>query len=85
MLADLFLVSGLEVAGEGQGAPEGALGVAGLPGLQVTVAPIGGEKCPRCWHYSSALSEDPDLPGICPRCRNHVRAILAENDSSDRG
>lgn len=46
----LFLTSGVKlVQGEG---------------LQISVEKADGEKCARCWHYSTELNDD----GICPRC-----------------
>ncbi len=27
-----------------------------------------GEKCVRCWTYSTQISRAAELPGICPKC-----------------
>lgn len=27
-----------------------------------------GEKCERCWVYSTEIGKDPQLPGVCPKC-----------------
>ena len=27
-----------------------------------------GEKCVRCWTYSTRIGESPKLPGVCPKC-----------------
>ncbi|MEQ1664793.1 MAG: zinc finger domain-containing protein, partial [Bdellovibrionales bacterium] len=27
-----------------------------------------GEKCERCWHYSTQLNSNASLPNICPKC-----------------
>lgn len=27
-----------------------------------------GEKCVRCWTYSTRLGQDPRFPGVCPKC-----------------
>jgi isoleucyl-tRNA synthetase len=32
-----------------------------------------GEKCARCWVYSTKLSQDEETQGICPKC---VEALL---------
>lgn len=85
LLADLFLVSALEVAPEGRPAPEEAVPVPGLPGLAVTAAAHGGPKCPRCWHYVESLSDDPLAPGVCPRCRENLLAALDRESRAGRG
>ena len=35
-----------------------------FPGLTVSVSAAKGEKCPRCWMYSTQANAD----GLCPRC-----------------
>lgn len=27
-----------------------------------------GEKCERCWVYSTKIGQNPQLPGVCPKC-----------------
>ncbi len=38
------------------------------PGLAVGVDKAAGEKCERCWIYSTELGADPAHPTLCPRC-----------------
>lgn len=39
---------------------------------QVTVGKADGEKCPRCWMYSTEIGGDEQFNDICPKC---VRAL----------
>jgi isoleucyl-tRNA synthetase len=34
----------------------------------VEVKKAEGEKCERCWTYSTKIGQQPQLPGICPKC-----------------
>jgi isoleucyl-tRNA synthetase len=38
----------------------------------VKAAPADGEKCPRCWVYSTELGSDREFDDVCPKC---VRAL----------
>ncbi len=37
-------------------------------GLQIAVVKADGEKCPRCWNYSTHIGESVEHPHICDRC-----------------
>jgi isoleucyl-tRNA synthetase len=37
-----------------------------------------GEKCERCWKYTTDVGVDPDFPTICAACRDAVKEILGE-------
>ena len=37
-------------------------------GLQIAVLNADGEKCPRCWNYSTHIGESAEHPHICDRC-----------------
>ncbi len=39
----------------------------------VKASKANGEKCVRCWTYSTQISKSEDLPGICPKC---VEALI---------
>ncbi len=39
-----------------------------IPGIYIDVSRADGEKCPRCWHYVSKLTEK----NICNRCEDNV-------------
>ncbi|WP_055076834.1 isoleucine--tRNA ligase [Pseudanabaena sp. 'Roaring Creek'] len=36
--------------------------------LQIAIAKADGEKCPRCWNYSTHIGESTEHPHICDRC-----------------
>ena len=64
-LADLFIVSGVEFGtAQGKYVAEGG----GEEHFKVAVAMAGGEKCQRCWKYSTSVGKVPSHPEICSRC-----------------
>ncbi len=36
--------------------------------LKIAVVQADGDKCPRCWNYSTHIGESADHPHICDRC-----------------
>ncbi len=54
---------------------EKAPAVNGDTGLRITVARAPGEKCERCWNYSTHVGEDKEYPSICERCSAVLREI----------
>ena len=44
--------------------------------LHVVAEPAPGEKCVRCWKYSTRLGTSPAHPQLCPRCTEVVEATL---------
>jgi isoleucyl-tRNA synthetase len=65
-LATLFIVSKVNIIGEGQGQFKG------LSGISLTVGRAGGEKCARCWVYSDSVGGDDKHPTLCVRCSKFV-------------
>jgi isoleucyl-tRNA synthetase len=47
-----------------------------VPGFAVEVRKAAGEKCARCWNYTTDVGAAPEWPAICARCAGHVREIL---------
>ncbi len=43
--------------------------------LKATVAKADGEKCERCWHYSSYVGTDADFPTVCDRCAPVLKGL----------
>jgi len=39
-----------------------------VAGIEITVSPADGQKCTRCWNYSTRVSESKEHPHICERC-----------------
>jgi isoleucyl-tRNA synthetase len=64
ILPSLFIVSQV------QWAPniEGGATAPGIAGLQIRVDKAAGQKCPRCWNYSTHIGESADYPTVCERC-----------------
>ena len=58
LLMTVFIVSGLEL-------------VEGESDIRVEVA--DGEKCERCWMYSTTVGEDAENPTICSRCSEALK------------
>ena len=58
LLMTVFIVSGLEI-------------VEGESDIKVEVA--DGEKCERCWMYSTTVGEDKENPTICHRCSEALK------------
>lgn len=36
--------------------------------VAVVAKAAAGEKCPRCWHYDTALGTSQEFPEVCPKC-----------------
>ncbi|HZU28049.1 MAG TPA: isoleucine--tRNA ligase [Bryobacteraceae bacterium] len=62
-LPALFIVSQVEL---GNPAPE----------ITVEVERAEGDKCERCWKYTSEVGEDPAWPGLCRSCREAIGVTL---------
>jgi isoleucyl-tRNA synthetase len=43
--------------------------------LKITVAKAPGEKCERCWNYSTHVGEDKEYPTVCERCSAVLRDL----------
>ena len=46
----------------------------GTGGVKVEVKKADGQKCERCWNYSTHVGEDKKYPTVCERCS----AVLKE-------
>lgn len=45
-------------------------------GLQIAVVKADGEKCPRCWNYSTHIGESTEHPHICDRCVSAIKGTF---------
>jgi isoleucyl-tRNA synthetase len=70
----LFITSGVSFGPVG---PEGFASEV-VSGLRVGVDRAEGDKCDRCWNYTTDVGQDTAWPTICGRCSGHVREILGE-------
>lgn len=64
LLQTVFIISNLEVE-ENQRSNEEKLGV--------KIEQAEGEKCERCWIYSTTVGEDKENPTICHRCSEALK------------
>lgn len=46
--------------------------------LSIGIERAQGEKCERCWKYTTDVGADPDFPTICAACKDAVKEILGE-------
>ncbi|TWE08901.1 isoleucyl-tRNA synthetase [Neobacillus bataviensis] len=69
-LKQLFIVSGFEVAGSYDQAPEDAVK---LETAAIVVAKAEGETCDRCWIVTPEVGQDPEHSTLCPRCAQVVK------------
>mgnify|MGYP001765355242 CR=1 FL=1 len=67
----LFLTSGVEFGPAG----EDALRSEAIEGMRVEVLRADGEKCGRCWSYTTDVGRDAALAEVCSRCAAVVREI----------
>lgn len=56
----LLVVSGVEIKPAAQGNEAG--------GLRVEVQKAAGQKCERCWFYSTEVGKSARYPTVCERC-----------------
>jgi isoleucyl-tRNA synthetase len=54
-----------------------------MPGLVTRVVAAQGEKCERCWHYSTHVGENPRYPTVCER-RSQALAEVEGAEPSKR-
>jgi isoleucyl-tRNA synthetase len=47
----------------------------GTHGVRVEVKKADGEKCERCWNYSTRVGEDKEYPTVCERCSAVLKGI----------
>ena len=43
-----------------------------IEGFAVKVLRSEAEKCPRCWHYSDTIGQNPAHPALCARCVENI-------------
>ena len=70
-LATLLIVSAVEVL-ETE-APETAIKAEETAGLSIAVEQAPGEKCQRCWMYSTSVGTNAEHPDLCDRCAHELQ------------
>jgi isoleucyl-tRNA synthetase len=66
----LFIVSGFEVAGSYEEAPEKALK---LDTAAIVITKAEGETCERCWIVTPEVGQDPEHNTLCNRCAEVIK------------
>jgi isoleucyl-tRNA synthetase len=64
----LFIVSAVSLT-EGAGNGTGS--------VHVEIKKADGQKCERCWNYSTHVGEDKDYPTVCERCSAVLKEIVS--------
>ena len=64
--ADVCITSGIRLV-EGK-PPEGGFTLAGVEGVSVVFGKAEGQKCERCWRYTTDVGSVAQFPGACARC-----------------
>jgi isoleucyl-tRNA synthetase len=49
--------------------------------IEVTITRASGEKCERCWNYSTRVGESSSYPTVCERCIEALEEIESEQSS----
>ena len=71
-LVTLFIISDAKVS---NGSADGAYKGEEVEGLSVKVSQADGDKCERCWMFSTTVGENSDHPKLCRRCAEVVKKI----------
>jgi isoleucyl-tRNA synthetase len=69
-LGQLFIVSGFEIAGSYEEAPENAVK---LEHAAIVVTKAEGETCERCWVVTPEVGKVEEYPTVCPRCASVLK------------
>jgi len=67
----VLLTSGAAVADYAQ-APDDAVQSDLIKGLKIGLRKADGEKCPRCWHYTTDIGQNAAHAEVCGRCATNV-------------
>ncbi|MDD4263508.1 MAG: isoleucine--tRNA ligase, partial [Firmicutes bacterium] len=43
-------------------------------GVSISYSLADGDKCERCWNYSTTVGEDKDHPELCSRCSDVINS-----------
>jgi isoleucyl-tRNA synthetase len=69
-LKQLFIVSGFEIAGDYDTAPENAQV---FDSVKIVITQANGETCERCWIVTPEVGQVADHPTLCHRCADIVK------------
>jgi len=71
-LPELLIVSGVRVSQVSEAAFSPSSQPTEIEGVRILVDHAGGEKCSRCWKYSSTVGESQEDPLLCGHCREQI-------------
>lgn len=54
-------------------APDSAIDSEYYPGIKTLVVVASGDKCERCWMYSTSVGENSEHPTLCDRCLAEIK------------
>jgi isoleucyl-tRNA synthetase len=57
----------------------------GAVALAVEIHHAPGQKCDRCWNYSTHVGEDQSYPTVCDRCSAALKVIEKEKEEENAG
>lgn len=69
-LKQLFIVSGFEIAGDYNTAPDNAQS---FDTVKIVINQAEGETCERCWIVTPEVGQDAEHPSLCQRCATIVK------------
>ncbi|CAM3637713.1 isoleucine--tRNA ligase [Rouxiella silvae] len=67
----VLLTSGAKVAPL-SAADDAAIASELVKGLKIGLEKAAGEKCPRCWHFTTDVGHDAAHPQVCGRCATNI-------------
>ncbi|KAB8306147.1 isoleucine--tRNA ligase [Erwinia endophytica] len=67
----VLLTSGAQVADYAQATADAQQSEL-LKGLKIALHQAEGDKCPRCWHYTTDIGQSAEHPEICGRCVTNI-------------
>ena len=70
LLETVFIVSEVEIVNE---VDETYVSGEEMPEIKIKVSHADGEKCERCWKYSTEIGKDSEYPTLCPRCASVLK------------
>lgn len=79
-LPSLFIVSQVELLGPEAEMPEGVSPAAELVGLYLGARTADGEKCERCWNWTTDVGK-AGFPGVCSRCAGVLTSLGLRGDA----
>lgn len=74
-LKTIFIVSQASLKKQSAPFPDGHHQANRVRGLGIVVTKALGEKCQRCWNYSTFVGRDQEHPSLCDRCVEAVRTL----------